>query len=80
MTLHLEPARLAGPDENGILVFSDARLLAVLVRLSDLHGEIAGQWFLEAGFGGLHPSRDGLFTDLAAAQEWIAQRVRGAGR
>jgi hypothetical protein len=80
VTLHLQPTRLAGPDEDGILVFSDVGLLAVLVRLSELHGEMAGQWFLEATFGELHRSRDGLFRDLAAAQEWIAQRVAGVGK
>ena len=79
MTLRLQPVHVAtGADEDGHLVFAADRLVAVLVRLSALHDEMAGQWFLEAGFGRVdggpsHPT----FADLDAAQTWIEQRLAG---
>lgn len=83
MTLALEPVRVVtGAEDEGQLVYQDEGLVAVLVRLSELHEEIAGHWFLEAGFGrlqGLHPT----FIDLDAARIWIADRLQpraGNGR
>lgn len=66
-------------DEDGRLVFHDGRLVAVLVLLSEQHGDMAGRWFFECGFGrlndspseGWHPD----FDDLGAAREWIARRL-----
>jgi hypothetical protein len=43
-----------------------------LVRLSDIHGSDAGQWFLEAGFGGLK-DKVPKFMDLGAAIQWISE-------
>ena len=66
-----------GHDEEGRLVFAEGRLIAVLVQLSGLHEElsVAGQWFLETGYGrrltGEHPT----VPDLSAAGEWIQQRL-----
>ena len=75
MKLELQRVRIAtGSDEDGLLVFDGDRLVAVLVRLSDLHDDAAGQWFLETGFGpldGEHPS----FVDLDHAQNWITARL-----
>lgn len=74
--LSLEPIRVAtGTDDEGMLVLIEDRLVAVLVRLSSAHGELAGQWFLEASFGQVldlvsHPT----FQDLHAAQDWIMTR------
>jgi len=62
MSLTLEPVRVAtnGHDEEGRLVFARGRLVGLVVRLSALHEELAGQWFFEAGFGRLgtpnHPA------------------------
>jgi hypothetical protein len=39
-------------DEEGCLIFADDRLVAVLVRLSQLHEELAGRWYLERGLVG----------------------------
>ena len=46
--LALEAARIAtgSADAEGYLVRADGRLVAVLVRLSDAQGELAGRWFL----------------------------------
>ena len=65
-------------DEEGCLVFSNGRLIAVLVRLSDQHGELAGLWFLEASFGRVDATDHPTFPDLEAAQDWVASRIRRA--
>jgi hypothetical protein len=74
MILKLEPVlvQTRSDDEEGLLVFADGRLVAVLVRLSDQHDE-AGYWFLEAAFG----MRDGhrTFADLEIAQNWISREL-----
>ena len=62
-------------DEDGCLVFADNRLVAVLVRLSDLHGKKAERWYLEHGFGKLDGPAHPIFTDLEEARNWMAQRV-----
>ena len=76
MKLTLQVDQVAnGSDEEGRLVFAEGRLIAVLVQLSDVHEElgVAGQWFLETGYGrrlaGEHPT----FPDLSAAEAWIRQ-------
>jgi hypothetical protein len=58
------------------MVFDDEqRLLAVLVRLSGENEVAPGQWYLEAGFGRLDGINHPVFADLAAAQQWISQRL-----
>lgn len=54
--------------------FSEQGLVAVLVQLSKIHGEAAGQWFLEAGFGELDHHKHAVFPDLDTARNWIASR------
>ena len=77
MTLTLQPARVAtGIDEEGMLVFSDDRLVAVLVHLSDENEVAPGDWYLEAGFGRCldslnHPT----FASLDAAQDWLERQL-----
>jgi hypothetical protein len=75
VTLQCKPTQLAAGDADGLLVFSDAGLVAVLVRLSELHEEAAGQWFLEAGFGELDRHKHAIFPDLDTAKNWIAERI-----
>jgi hypothetical protein len=65
----------AGPDHEGCLVLVDDCLVAVLVRLSDWHGDAAGSWFYEAGFGSLDGPEHPLFADLGAARTYIARRL-----
>jgi hypothetical protein len=74
--LRLQPTPVAAIDAEGLLVFSDLGLVAVLVRLSELHEEKAGQWFLEAGFGELDRHQCRMFPDLDAAQDWIADHLK----
>ena len=58
-------------DKEGCLVFKDDCLVAVLVRLSALHGEAEGGWFIEAGFGRLQMGGANSFHDLEAAEAWM---------
>lgn len=76
MTLHLQPVRIAtgSDDTESQLVFYDGFLVAILVRLSDLHDADAGNWFLEAVFGRIDPSHLPTFTTLDEAQAWIADQ------
>ena len=67
----------ASEDKEGMLVYSDTCLVAVLVRLSGEHDQLSGNWFLEHGFGSLQMPNPPTFSDLGAAQEWIAARITG---
>ena len=76
MSISLQPVRVAtGYDEDGLLVFSDDYLVAVLVLLTDRHGEEAGKWFLETGYGRLNRPHHPIFADLNAAQGYIVDRL-----
>ena len=70
MNLRLQPVQVAtgSSDTESHLVFSDGFLVAVLVRLSDEHGDAAGAWFLEAGFGRVDHPNPPTFADLDEAQ------------
>jgi hypothetical protein len=53
MQISTQPVRLVTYDGDGdaILIFRNGDLLAVASRLSDLHGELSGSFFIEAVFG-----------------------------
>ena len=86
MAVRLQPVLVetGTRDEEARLVFVDDRLVAVLVLLSDAHEDVAGQWFLEHGFGRLNAHL--TFPDLDAATAWItghcsrATELVGTGR
>ena len=49
--LRFEPILVGhGVDDEGQLVFDHDRLVALIVRLSSIHGLHQGRWFLEACF------------------------------
>lgn len=78
MTFALQPVRVAtsaSHDEEGLLVFLDALLVAVLVRLSEGYDDLAGRWFLEHGFGSLDGPAHPTFADIETAQNWIEARL-----
>ena len=76
MRLMLQPVRVAtGAEKGGLLVFDDGRLVAVLVQLSEENEIAPGEWYLEAGFGGLDGPDHPTFKDLDGAQTWISQRL-----
>ncbi len=80
-SLVLRPVRVdtQGEDEEGCLVFGDDRLVAVLVRLSDQHGALAGRWHLEHGFGALDGPEHPSFASLEAARGWVGRRLNRTG-
>lgn len=59
------------PDGEATLVFRDGRLLAVLSRLSDIHDDLAGRWFIEAAFGEV-PRPHQTFETLDTLEAWFA--------
>lgn len=77
MSVTLQPLRVetGTADEEGRLVFYGGKLVAVLVRLSDEHEDMAGQWFLEHGFGPLDDTWYPTFDGLDPACVWIARRL-----
>lgn len=79
MNLRLQPVQVATgtDDQESRLVFVDGFLIAILVRLSALHGSDAGKWYLEAGFGRMHDVAAPLFPDLDVAQVWIEDQLPG---
>ena len=81
MNFRLQPVQVAtgSDDQESQLVFADGFLAAVLVKLSEQHGENWGKWFLEAGFGRVYDYRAPIFADLGEAQAWIKARLTGAG-
>ncbi|SFM93534.1 hypothetical protein [Methylobacterium pseudosasicola] len=80
MILRLQPVQVAtgSYDVDGQLVFADGFLAAVLVKLSGYHEDMAGMWFLEAGFGWVDTPNRPTFTDLDTAQAWIVQQLADA--
>lgn len=78
MNLRTEPVRVAnGSDEDGVLVFTgDDRLAAIVTRLTGKHEELAGLWFLEAGFGPVDGPSHPTFATLDVALDWISRRLR----
>ena len=77
MSLRLQPVRVAtgSHDEESELVFSEDLLVAILVRLSEEHGDEAGMWFLEAGFGRVDDPNPPKFANLDEAQDWIERQL-----
>jgi hypothetical protein len=56
------------------LILSDGALVGVLVKLSNLHGELSRRWYLETGYDGLRDEQL-TFPDLDAAKSWIDDRL-----
>jgi hypothetical protein len=80
--LRLQPVKVAtsSTDEEGILIFSRDRLVAVIVRLeAGVHGDrFAGKWNLEATFGTLPFPPDQVFDDVEDAQSWVESHLLGS--
>jgi hypothetical protein len=74
MTVELKPIEVASVDREGQLILFNGALVGVLVKLSNLHGELAGSWYLETGYDGLRDERL-TFPDLDAAKRWINDRL-----
>jgi hypothetical protein len=77
MTVELKPIEVASVDREGQLILSDGALVGVLVKLSNLHGDLSGSWYLETGYNGLRDEHL-TFPDLDAAKSWIDDRLAKA--
>ena len=77
MSLQLQAVKVetGSADREGQLVFRGQYLVAIVVKLSNEHGSLAGKWFLEAGFGRADNRTAPVFDDLQAAQHWILERL-----
>ena len=85
MSFQFTPVLLYGmsPDNEGLLLFKGDRLLAVLTRLSSIHDDRAGQFFIEAVFGDISVPSDHLLPDIEAAKAWagrVTKRGEGANQ
>lgn len=60
-------------DDRAVLVLRDGRLTAVLSRLSAMHEELAGQWFVEAMFGPTLNAQQHVFADPDEFVSWLAE-------
>lgn len=79
MRLTLQPVLVqTGEEGQGLLAFRNGWLVAVLVQLSEIHGDQAGHWFLEKGFGVLDGPQPPVFPDVQVAERWIAERLYGS--
>jgi len=75
LTFHATRIAVDDCSEDGVLVFADGILIAVLACLeASFYGSDRGRWNLEAGFGRCAGTLTS-FADLAAAAAWIAQRI-----
>jgi hypothetical protein len=75
VTLTTQHVRLGNIDDtDGVLVYRKDVLVAVMSQLSAEHGERAGRWYLEIGFGAC-PDAGSDFQTLEAAKVWIESRL-----
>jgi len=75
VTLTVQHVRLGNADDqDGVLVYDENVLVAVLARLTPKHGVLSGRWLLECGFG-VKLDGDDVFVDLPTACSWIEERM-----
>lgn len=66
----------ASPDQAGMLVMANGKLVAVLVRLDAPEHKRRGTWYMEVGLGRLANVRTPTFDTLEDATYWIRRRLR----
>lgn len=75
MDLAFEPIRIASDDsDRAMLAFRGNAVVAVLSQLSDVHTDLAGQWYVECSFGADLTER--TFAALDAFSAAYARRWR----
>jgi hypothetical protein len=74
MSFIFQPVTIAGDtqDSEGVLAFDGGSLVAVLTRLSDMHGDMEGRWFIEAMFGDAPPPLERTFETLQVFEDSLA--------
>lgn len=63
------------PDSEAALVFRSGRLVAVLTRLSDIHADLGGKWFLEAAFANVPAVQPVVFETMEQFGEWLSEEA-----
>ena len=58
-------------DRDAVLMLRDGRLVAVLTCLSDMHGVLAGRWFVEAAFRPMGKLVNETIDELASAESLL---------
>lgn len=74
----IQPIKVAtsSPDQSGLLILAEMCLVAVIIRLdAGYHGEAAGKWFIEVGFGRCGVPSPEPFARPSDALRWIARRL-----
>lgn len=73
MVVEFLPVELASRHQvdEARLVLRDGRLIAVISKLEESHGELSGRWFVEACFDGIIDCPRETFDDLAAIEQWV---------
>ncbi|MFE1598148.1 hypothetical protein [Methylobacterium sp. ID0610] len=76
MTLQLasQAVRIATftEPEDGLLLFANGRLVAIISQLrNSVSDELAGRWFLEAGFGPCAHRAPEAFDTAGDAERWV---------
>jgi hypothetical protein len=68
-------------DEDGLLVYVEDRLSAVLVRLDDVcHGDdLRGRWFVEAAFGPFGDHVGAHFGSTEEVRRWASDNSEMIG-
>ena len=61
------------PDRDGLMVFRDGKLLAILSCLSDIHEELEGRWFVEAIFGKNACLQPPTFATPDEFEQWVSR-------
>ncbi len=77
----LIPANRAGVVEEGLLIFADNQLMAVVIHLQQVVSEqFRGLWHLEAGFGpcAITEASRLAFPSPREAQLWVREQVSRA--
>jgi hypothetical protein len=68
-------AKIGAADE-GLLVYSEGTLVAILVRLdAETAAAVEGTWFAEIGFGPVDAFRHPVFESLEGGLAWIANQL-----
>lgn len=65
----------ADGDDRAVLVSRDGRLTAVLSHLSEMHGDMAGMWFVEAMFVSPPFEARHVFTDPQEFVAWLGDEA-----
>ena len=55
-------------DSSGMLVLRDGALLG------ELHGVLAGRWYIEVAFHSAVSNRNAPFADISAVSDWLSAK------